>query len=359
MSTLYDTLGVPKSATSDEIKSAYRKLARENHPDANPDDAGAEERFKEISHAYDVLGDTDKRASYDAQQSNPFGPGAAGPAEGFGGAGFDMSDLFDAFGDRFGGANNRTRQPTKGDDINVEVRITFEQAMQGAQVAVKVDKRETCDQCRGTGAKPGSDTSLCSECSGRGTVGRGLGPFQVQQTCRQCAGRGLVIDDPCSKCKGIGSQQERKRYNVKIPAGAKTGTKVRLPGKGNAGPPGTEPGDLFVIAAVEPSPIFVREGNNLAIEVPVTFAEAALGAKVSIPTIDGTIKLTVPEGSQDGRALRVTGKGAPVLNSNGNRGDLIARLRVLVPEELNKRQREALEKFANLDKRDPRANLFS
>lgn len=356
MKNLYETLGVPVSATHDEIRSAYRNLARENHPDANPDDTGAEERFKEISHAYDILGDAEKRAQYDAERANPFARagagGAAGPTPTF-----DMSDLFEAFGDRFG--TGRDQPAARGEDITVEVRITFEQAMQGATVAVSVDKRETCGQCRGSGAKPGSDTTLCPDCSGRGTVGRGLGPFQMQQTCRRCAGRGMVIDDPCPSCSGVGSQHERKRYNVKVPAGAKDGTKVRLAGKGHAGPPNTPPGDLFVVARVTPSRVFTREGNNLAIEVPVTFAEAALGAKVEIPTIDGNLKLTVPEGSQDGRALRVPGKGAAILNSNGSRGDLIARLKVIVPEGLSNRQREALEKFANLDQRDPRAALFS
>jgi len=356
--SLYDSLGVPQSATHEEIRSAYRKLARENHPDANPGDAGAEERFKEISHAYDVLGDPEKRAQYDAERANPFARagagagGAAGPS-----ATFDMSDLFEVFGDRFG--PGRDQAPAHGEDITVEVRITFEQAMQGATVAVSVDKRETCSRCRGSGARPGSDTTLCPDCNGRGTVGRGLGPFQMQQTCRTCAGRGMVIEDPCPTCSGVGSRQERKRYNVKVPPGAKDGTKVRLAGKGHAGPPNTPPGDLFVLTRVAPSRIFTREGNNLAIEVPVTFAEAALGAKVEIPTVEGSIKLTVPAGSQDGRALRVAGKGAPILNSNGSRGDLIARLKVIVPGALNKRQREALERFANLDQRDPRAALFS
>ena len=352
MSDLYETLGVAKSATHDEIRTAYRKLARESHPDANPDDADAEERFKSISHAYDVLGDPEKRAQYDAERANPFArAGMGGQA-----TQFDMSDLFEVFGDRFGGG--RASAPMRGEDITVEVRITFDQAMQGATVAVSVDKLEACGQCRGTGARPGSETALCPDCKGRGTVGRGLGPFQMQQTCRTCAGRGMVIDDPCPSCAGVGSRQERKRYNVKVPAGAKDGTKVRLAGKGHAGPPNTSPGDLFVVTRVTPSRIFRREGDNLSLEVPVTFAEAALGAKVEIPTIDGTIKLTVPEGSQDGRALRVPGKGAPVLNGDGARGDLIARLAIVVPDGLNKRQREALEKFANLDQRDPRAALF-
>jgi molecular chaperone DnaJ len=356
LKNLYETLGVPQSATHDEIRRAYRKLARESHPDANPDDAGAEERFKEISHAYDVLGDPEKRAQYDAERANPFARAGAGRTAGPTPS-FDMSDLFEVFGDRFG--PGRDQSPSSGQDITVEVRITFEQAMRGATVAVSVDKRETCGQCRGSGARPGSDTTLCPDCSGRGTVGRGLGPFQMQQTCRTCGGRGMVVEDPCPTCFGVGSRQERKRYNVKVPPGAKDGTKVRLAGKGHAGPPNTPPGDLFVVTRVTPSRIYRREGDNLAIEVPVTFAEAALGAKVDIPTIDGTIKLTVPPGSQDGRALRVPGKGAPVLSGAGARGDLIARLKIIVPETLNKRQREALEKFANLDQRDPRAALFS
>jgi molecular chaperone DnaJ len=356
LTDLYETLGVSKSATQDEVKAAYRKLARESHPDANPDDPKAEERFKEISHAYDVLGDTDKRAAYDAQRANPFAKAGGGPGGGFSGT-FDMSDLFEAFGDRFGQGPGGA--PARGEDIQVEVRISFDQAMHGAQVPIAVDKREACSQCRGSGAQPGSESSLCPDCDGRGMVGRGLGPFQMQQPCRRCSGRGMVIDAPCQTCAGAGSKDERKRYTVKIPAGAKDGTKVRMPRKGNAGPPGTDPGDLFVVTRVEPSPVFTREGNNLAIDVPITFAEAALGAKIEIPTVDGKVKLTVPPGSQDGRALRVPGKGAPILNGGGAHGDLIARLRVIVPDKLSARQREALEKFANLDQRDPRAPLFA
>lgn len=353
MSDPYATLGVSKSATQDEIRRAYRKLARENHPDANPDDPGAEERFKEISQAYDVLGDEERRAAHDAHVANPFAnPGTGG----FSGT-FDMSDLFDAFGDRFGHGRS-AGPPTKGDDITVEVSIAFDQAMSGAQVPIAVDKREACAQCRGSGAEPGSGTSLCSECAGRGTVGRGLGPFQMQQTCRSCNGRGMSIDSPCGQCEGVGSSQERKRYTVKIPAGAKDGTKVRMGGKGHAGPLGAPPGDLFIVTRVEPSTTFAREGDNLSLDVPITFAEATLGAKIDIPTIDGRVKITVPPGSCDGRAMRVRGKGAPRIGSSG-RGDLIARLRIVVPDKLNARQKEALEKFANLDQRDPRAELFA
>lgn len=358
---LYDTLGVTKSATQDEIKSAYRKLAREHHPDANPGDAAAEDRFKEISQAYDVLGDPEKRSRYDAERANPFaragGGGGTGP-DGFA-PDFDISDLFGAMGGMF---RNRGRGPgagpQRGEDIQVEVGISFDQAMSGAQVPIAVDKREVCSQCQGSGARPGSGSSLCTTCNGRGVVGRGLGGFALQQTCPTCGGAGTVIEDPCPKCGGAGAVQERKRYNVRVPAGAKDGTRIRLRGKGNAGPRGGEPGDLFVVTRVEPSPVFTRQGDDLVIEVPVTFAEAALGAKVQIPTIDGPIKLTVPPASQNGRSLRVTGKGAPVMNQD-RRGDLIARLRIVVPDKLTKPQREALERFANLDKRDPREALFS
>lgn len=357
MANLYDTLGVSKSATQDELKTAYRTLARKHHPDANPDNPEAEERFKEVSHAYDVLGDSAKRAEYDAEQANPFrarGAGAAGGA-GAGRAGFgDFADLFGQVFNRGGGGPVERR----GADVEVEVRISFDQAMQGAQVPIAIDKRETCAQCQGSGARPGTTSVICPECRGRGVKGRNVGGFSLNQPCPRCGGAGTIVEDPCPACAGVGSRPERKRYQVKIPAGARDGTKVRLRGKGQAGPPGGDPGDLYVITRVEPSGRFERRGDDLVLDVPITFAEAAMGAKVQIPTLNGNVKLTVPAGTSDGRQLRVPGKGAPVLNQDRH-GDLIARLRITVPEALTKPQREALERFANLDKRDPRAGLFS
>ena len=359
MKDLYSVLGVPTTADADAIKAAYRKLARENHPDANPGDAAAEERFKEISHAYDVLGDDEKRAAYDAERANPFARAAGGPRAGgaggpFGNIDIDLGDLFGSVFNRGGGAS----RPARGADIQTEVTISFEQAMEGATVPIALDKRDPCATCRGSGARPGTSSSLCPECRGRGVKGREVGGFSVNRPCESCGGAGTVIEDPCPDCGGAGSTAGRRRYNVKIPAGAKTGTKVRLKGKGQAGPPGAEPGDLFVVVRVGDSARFTRAGDNLVIEVPITFAEAALGAKVEIPTLDGKVAITVPPGSTDGRRLAVRGKGAPRVNGNGA-GDLIATLRIIVPEKLGKRQKDALQKFANLDKRDPREALFS
>jgi molecular chaperone DnaJ len=362
---LYEALGVKKTASQDEIKKAYRKLARKYHPDANQDDPKAEERFKEISHAHDVLSDPEKRKEYDAGRTfgDGFRPGGGyrpggGTAEGFGGFG-DLSDLF---GSIFrGGARARPRDQApgrRGGDIEVDVNLSFDQAMKGVTVPLTVDKRDACPTCKGSGAKPGTSPRLCPECNGRGVRGRDLGTFALSEPCPRCGGEGTVVDDPCDTCGGLGQVTQESRYQVKIPAGAKEGTKVRLRGRGEAGLRGGPPGDLIVTTHVAPSPLFTREGDDLMLQVPVTFAEAAMGAKVQIPTIDGPISLTVPAGSDSAKALRVRGKGAPRLNKAG-RGDLIARLNVVVPDALTKPQREALERFANLDKRDPRERLFS
>ncbi len=361
MKDLYSVLGVNATADAEAIKSAYRKLARENHPDANPGDTAAEERFKEISHAYDVLGDAEKRSAYDAERASPFARAGAGGGPRTGGGGpfgnidVDLGDLFGSVFSRGGGAGPR---PARGADIETEVTISFDQAMEGVTVPIALDKRDACSTCRGSGAKPGTSSSLCPECRGRGVRGREAGGFSVNRPCANCGGAGTIIETPCEDCGGAGSTSGRKRYNVKIPAGAKSGTKVRLRGKGQAGPAGTEPGDLFVVVAVGESERYTRAGDNLVIEVPITFAEAAMGAKVEIPTLDGKVAITVPPGSTDGRRLAVRGKGAPRMSGSGA-GDLIATLRIVVPEKLGKRQKDALQKFADLDKRDPREALFT
>ena len=356
---LYSELGVAKDASPEDIKKAYRKLARKYHPDANQGDPAAEERFKRISHAYDVLSDADKRREYDAAQM--FGgrvpPGAGGDA-GFGGFG-DFSDMF---GDMFrrGGARagGPPPPPPRGQDVEVEVTLSFEQAMNGAQIVVTADIEETCGVCAGSGAKAGTSPRLCPDCRGRGVIGRDLGGFSLGQPCPRCHGNGTIIDDPCTNCHGSGTVPERKRYPVKIPPGVKDGTRVRQPGKGQGGVRGGKAGDLIVITRVTPSRVYVRSGDDLSLEVPVTITEAALGAQIEIPTIDGKVKLKVPAGTQDGRALRVPGKGAPKLKHEG-RGDLIARIRVRVPHELSDAQRAALEQFAELDQTNLRAGLFA
>ncbi len=351
---LYQVLGVAKDASADDIKKAYRKLARRYHPDRNQGDATAEERFKQVSHAHDVLSDPEKRREYDAAQM--FG-GRVPPGGGAGAAGF--GDFADIFGDMFrrGPSRGATQPASRGEDIEVEVTLSFEQAMNGAQIVVTADVNATCPTCAGSGAKAGTSPRLCPECRGRGVVGRDLGGFSLGQTCPRCHGNGTIIDDPCPTCHGAGTVDEHKRYPVKIPPGVKNGTRVRQAGKGQAGLRGGKPGDLIVITRVTPSRIFERKGDDLSIDVPVTISEAALGAQIEIPTIDGRVKLKVPAGSQEGRALRVPGKGAPRLKHSG-RGDLIARIRVRVPESLNDEQRAALEQFAEVDGTNPRTGLF-
>ena len=367
MDDLYATLGVAKTASADEIKKAYRKLARVHHPDANAGDPKAEERFKEISHAHDVLSDPEKRREYDARAAfggrRPNGGPSAGGAGGAGGFG-DFADMFSTIfrgggrGGGAGGAAGGTTAAQKGADVEVEVNLSFDQAMAGAQVPVSVETPVACADCGGSGAKPGTNPRLCPECKGRGVRGRDLGSFAFSEPCPRCGGNGTVIDDPCPTCKGAGTTSTRSQIKVKIPAGVKDGTRIRLKGRGQAGSRGGPAGDLYVVTRVAPSRLFTRKGDDLVINVPVTFPEAALGAQVEVPTLDGRVKLTVPAGSPDGRSLRIGGQGAPRLKGGG-RGDLIATIRLDVPRELSAKQRDALEKFAKIDARDPRETLFS
>ena len=352
-----------EDADSDAIKKAYRALARKYHPDANPGDAEAEERFKEISHANDVLSDPEKREEYDAQRRFArMGGGYGGMGGDAGGAGF--GDLGDIFGSMFGGGGRGGRGgrgpsggARRGQDLEVEVTLSFDQAMSGAEVPVTLEKTEPCATCAGSGATPGSSPRLCGTCEGRGSIGRDIGGFSIPEACPECGGAGTIIDDPCTDCRGTGQRSAERRIRVRIPQGAKDGTRIKLKGKGGAGMRGGPAGDLHVVTRVMPSPVFTRKGDDLVVEVPVTFAEAALGAKIEVPTLDGRVKITVPAGSQDGRTLRVPGKGAPKLNGSGQ-GSLLAKLRVSVPTSLSDEQKEALEAFAALDGADPREKLF-
>jgi molecular chaperone DnaJ len=350
MKTLYESLGVPKNASPDEIKKAYRKLAREYHPDKNPGDSEAEARFKEVQAAYDVLKDPEKRKQYDTFGVN----GRAGAPGGFGGwdanvpGGFDLGDLSDLFGGLFGGGARgragRESRAQRGNDIEATVNLSFEDSLEGVQVQVPVELETACRECNGSGAKPGTAPTICPECNGRGVKAESQGLFALSQPCTRCRGNGTVIEDPCPNCRGTGRERRTKRYTVKIPAGVRDGTRIRLKGKGEAGFGGGPAGDLFVVTRVASSPVYERRGADLIVEVPVSFADAALGAEVQVPTPDGAVSLKVPPGSQDGKLLRIRGRGAPKL-SGGGKGDVLARLRIDVPKRLNKRQRELLEQL--------------
>lgn len=311
-----------------------------------------------------MLSDAEKRREYDAERQfarmgGGYGGGYGGGGAGGGAGGF--GDLGDIFGSMFGGGGRRggRGEPTarRGQDLEVEVTLSFDQAMSGAEVPVTLEKTEACATCSGSGAKPGTSPRLCTACDGRGQVGRDIGGFSIPETCPECGGAGTIIEDPCTDCRGSGVRSAERRIRVRIPAGAKDGTRIKLKGKGGAGMRGGQAGDLHVITRVMPSPVFTRKGDDLVVEVPITFGEAALGAKIEVPTLDGRVKITVPAGSQDGRTLRVPGKGAPKLNGSGN-GSLLAKLRLTVPSSLSDEQKEALEAFAALDGADPREKLF-
>lgn len=359
MKDLYEILGVPRTASQDEIKKAYRTLARKLHPDRNPGDKTAEERFKEVSAAYEVLSDPEKRAQYDqfGQRLSAGGPGF--DASQFG----DLSDLFnlgDLFGGLFGAAGARQQRQTgrRGRDVEAVVNLSFEDSLNGVTAKVPVEVSVPCRVCHGSGAEPGTSPVVCPECRGRGVVSQSQGMFALSHPCPRCRGNGTVVETPCRACGGTGRVRETKRYQVKIAPGVSDGTRIRLAGKGEPGLNGGPPGDLFVITRVAPSPLYERRGNDLYLEVPVTYAEAALGATVEIPTPNGPVALKVPPGSQDGRLLRVRGRGVPELKGSG-RGDLIARLRVTVPKKLTKAEREAIENLQRVSRENPREKVFA
>jgi molecular chaperone DnaJ len=362
MATLYDTLGVKKGASQDEIRKAYRKLARQYHPDRNPGDDAAEERFKEVQQAYDVLSDDEKRKQYDTfgSTNGRRGPGTAGP-EGF--TNFDFGDLSDLFGGIFsgggarGGRRQQERRGQRGNDVEVTVNVSFEDSLKGIETTIPVELETACRKCGGSGAQPGTAPTICPECKGRGVTVESQGLFGLSQPCPRCRGNGTVIESPCDQCHGSGRERRTKRYTVKIPAGVKDGTRIKLKGKGEAGYGGAEAGDLYVVTRVEPSRLYRRRGDaDLEVDVPVTYPEAALGATVSVPTPDGSVSLKVPSGSQTGKLLKIKGRGAPRLKGSG-RGDLVARLNVTVPKKLTKKEREALEALQKVSREDPREGL--
>lgn len=364
----YAALGVDKKASQAEIKKAYRKLARENHPDRNPGDKQAEARFKEISQAHDVLGDPEKRKAYDAG-TGPFasagaGRGGPGGAGGFAGFDFDAAGVGDILSNLFGGGGGgrrARRRPERGRDLQAEVQISFDQAISGAQVSLSVPMSSTCPTCHGTGAKPGTTPIVCPRCEGRGIETEGQGMFSISQPCSRCGGSGTVIEQPCPNCYGSGAVQTVKRYRVNIPAGVRDGGKIRLPGKGEPSLRGGPPGDLYVITHVTPSPIFRPKGENLEVEVPLSIPEALGGAEVEVPTLNGRKRLRVPPGTKHGTVQRLRGEGPPKPGGKdgGERGDIHYRFVIDVPDKLSKQQQEALAKLSeSFDGENPRARLF-
>ncbi|MFF0555594.1 molecular chaperone DnaJ [Streptomyces sp. NPDC020472] len=372
----YKVLGVPKDATEAEIKKAYRKLARENHPDANKGDVSAEARFKEISEANDVLGDPKKRKEYDDARAL-FGNGgfrAGGPGAG-GSFNFDLGDLFGGaqggaggfggggIGDVFGGLFNRgggagRTQPRRGQDIESEVTLSFTEAIEGATVPLRMSSQQPCTACSGTGDKNGTPR-VCPTCVGTGQVSRGSGGgFSLTDPCVDCKGRGLIAENPCEVCKGSGRAKSSRTMQVRIPAGVSDNQKIRLRGKGAPGERGGQNGDLYVVVHVDDHPVFGRKDDNLTVTVPVSFSEAALGGEIKVPTLGGpAVTLKLPAGTPNGRTMRARGKGA--VRKDGTRGDLLVTVEVAVPKELDDKAREALETFREATaSEDPRAELF-
>ena len=361
----YAALGVPKTAPAADIKKAYRKLARDLHPDKNPDNKAAEDKFKAVSEAYDVLSDDSKRKEYDEARSL-FGAGGfrggmpgGGGSQGPGGFSFDLGDLLgghsgggggigDVFGGLFGGGSSggpggrrsTSRTPRKGGDLEAAVTLSFADAIGGATVPLRLSSPGTCDTCHGSGAAPGTAPRACGVCDGAGVTSRNQGGFAFAEPCRACRGSGRVVETPCPTCRGTGATTKERTLTVRIPAGVKDGQRIRLAGRGSPGDRGGQPGDLMVLVHVSPHARFGRKGDHVTVTVPVTFPEAALGANISVPTLAAPVTLKIPAGTSSGRTFRVKGRGV------AGKGDLLATVEVAVPQGLSKQAREALEEYA-------------
>lgn len=347
----YEVLGISKGASADEIKKAYKKLARKYHPDLNPGNQEAEEKFKEVNEAYEILSDSSKKARYDQY-------GHAGVDANFGGGGFDGSfdfgDLGDIFGSFFGGAFGGRRSnpnaPQRGESIRMSLAISFEEAAFGCEKPVTVDRMETCETCKGSGCAPGTTPEVCQECHGSGQVQvrrqTPMGVFATSAPCSKCGGKGKLIHQPCKDCRGSGTVRKRKTIEASIPAGIDNGQTISIRGQGNAGKNGGPAGDLLITITVRPHELFRREGTSVLCQVPITFPQAVLGAELEIPTIDGKVKYTLPEGTQSGTTFRLKGKGIPAINGRG-RGDQYVTVYVETPRNLNREQKEALKKFSD------------
>lgn len=347
----YEILGISKSATDEEIKKAYRKKAKQYHPDANPGDKEAEEKFKEANEAYSILSDPDKKAKYDAYGYAGVDPSAGGG--GFGGGfsgGFDMGDIFDMFGGMFGGGSTRRNPnaPMRGEDVGVRITIDFDEAVFGCKKDISYSRIESCKECGGSGAAKGTSASTCRKCGGRGTINvQRRTPFGVMQSttqCDECGGSGKIIQTPCRECRGSGTVRKSKTLEVNIPAGIDNGQSIALKGQGDCGMNGGPAGDLLIQVNIRRHEFFIREGYNIRYELPITFADAALGAKITIPTPDGMGELTIPEGTQSGSTFSVRGKGVPKLNGK-SRGDLYVTVVVETPKGLSKKQKDLLSEF--------------
>ncbi len=369
----YQVLGVAKNATHAEIKKAYRKLAQKYHPDANPGNQSAEERFKEISAAYDVVGDEEKRKRYDQVRdmaTSGFGGAGGGFPGGFPGGGFpggarvrvedlgDLGDLSDLFGGLFGGGRrgrSRTRsRVAHGADLETDVTVTFDDAMRGTTVPVRIQGPAPCATCGGNGAAPGSAPVTCPQCGGSGEIAVNQGLFQMEQPCPRCHGTGRAVEQACPTCGGTGSERRTRSVQVKVPAGVKDGARIKLAGRGEPGPAGAAGGDLYVRVHVRPHRFFGRKGSDLTVEVPITYPEAALGANIHVPTPDGPVTMKVPAGTPSGKTFRLKGKGAPRRNGTG---DLLVTVNVDVPGKLSKDQRELLRQLREAEKESPRRRL--
>lgn len=375
----YHVLGVPKNASAADVKKAYRKLAQKHHPDANPGQADAEDRFKEVSAAYEVLGDPEKRKQYD--QVREMAASGLGGAGGFGGVpggsggwgtgpggrrvrveggpfgeGFEGVDFGDLFGGLFGGGTaGGRREPARGADLETSVRISFEDAVAGITVPVQIKGPAPCPTCHGSGAEPGTTPVTCPQCGGSGTVAVNQGPFSLARPCPRCGGAGRIVEHPCHTCRGNGTVRRTRKFSVRIPAGVRDGARIKVAGRGEPGGPGGKAGDLYVVVHVAPHELFGRKGADLTLDLPVSFAEAALGANVQVPTMDGAVTLKVPAGTPSGKTFRVRGKGAP--KTRGGHGDLLATVRVDVPTKLSKREKELLEELQRVGRESPRKRL--
>jgi len=373
----YKILGLGRDAGKDDIKKAYRELAHKYHPDKNPGNKEAEDRFKEIAEAYEILSDEKKKSDYDAGRLYAESAGAYGGGGGFGGRDFsgfqgfdtgggqgfsfggDLGDIFNLFGGGgMGGARTGRggRRGQRGNDVEVNVNMSFDDALKGAEVPITMTRTAACETCKGLGSAPGTLPETCPNCGGTGAVAESQGMFGISRPCPTCRGRGTIIQNPCPTCAGAGTLRTPKKIRVRIPPGVGDGSRIKFKGKGEPGASGGPSGDLYVVTKVEPHPYLGRNNSEITMELPLTYSEAALGTQVEIPTVDGRVKLKIPAGTQSGHKFRLRGKGAPKLKGKGH-GDMIVTARLVVPEKLNKKQREAIEKLEAIEPKDLRAHL--